>query len=174
MQGVPYFTPYVQDLGGALLMSFQIFYAHVHMHRRIASVHKYTCLLFGTCHTFAEFFHVIYHSTPIKPLRYFGQRLIFMQLSNVTTIKFSAMIHPSRTFIVHPSVTTYNISSVSARYSEVRVVSLHLRYREEFSHDKIILLFLENSPFRSYYKEVDIGLVTAESLQYSMSSDSIS
>ena len=58
-----YFTPYMQDLGGgrvALRMSFQIFYAHVHMHR----IHKYTCLLFGTCHTFAEFFHVIYHTTP--------------------------------------------------------------------------------------------------------------
>ena len=85
---------------------------------------------------------------------YFGQRHI---LSKVTTIKFSAMI----SFIVHPSVTTYNVSSVSARYSEVRVVSLHLRYREVL-HETIILLFFENSPlFRSYYKEDDIGLVTA-------------
>ena len=36
----------------ALLM---IFYAHVHMHQYI---NISSCLLFGTCHTFAEFFHV--------------------------------------------------------------------------------------------------------------------
>ena len=77
-----YFTPYMQDLGGALLMSFQIFYAHVHMHR--------TCLLFGTCH--AHVCRILSRHLPLhanKLLRYFGQRLI---LSKVTTIKFRAMI----------------------------------------------------------------------------------
>ena len=52
---------------------------------------------------------------------------------------------------------------LSQPIAEVRVVSLHLRYREVL-HDEIILLFFKNSLFRSYYKEEDIGLVTAESL----------
>ena len=70
--GVPYFTPYMQELGGALLMSFQIFCAHVHMHR-IASAHKY---MFALCHLshvcrILDLSRHLYTIPRRKPLRYF-------------------------------------------------------------------------------------------------------
>ena len=116
MHGAPFFSPYMQDLGGALLMSFQnSTHMYTYMHR-IASPHKLNT--FGTYHTFAESFHVSYHSTPKTP------RLFGLILFKVITIKFSAMISFKNVYTF-----CHNLYHI-IRYSEVREVSLHLRYRE--------------------------------------------
>ena len=63
----------------------------------------------------AKFFHIIYHSTPIKPLRYFGKRLFS---SKVTATKFSAMTSLKNIFVC-PSRSQPITSSVSSRYPSI-------------------------------------------------------
>ena len=100
-----------------------------------------------------SFTRVIYHSTPIKPLRYFGKPLIS---SKVTTTKFSAMTSFKSVLFV---LLSHNLQHYQLAQSNFRSPeSLHFLYRDKkdlLPSGQNSLLSSEDSLFRSYYKEED-------------------
>ena len=115
------------------------------MHR-IASVHKYICLLFAwhLSHArLAKFFRVIYHSAPkiTSPLLWKASYLV---QSDHHQVQHNAW-HPSRTLCLSFSVTTYKITDKLAQdipkhfldYLKLSTLFVAIK-KNSFLHDKTL------------------------------------